>query len=316
MAKRRAGARGAVPDRHDGDPGDPRLGQLRRRVLHPQRRSSRRRSRSRSSPSIGVALAAFYALRLYQRTMHNRLPEGVESREITLARGRRAGAAGRLHRRPRALPGLILDRGEASVEANVAPVAAGSEAVAERSGLDRVCADPGGRVSFDAPDIDYAGLSPVIALTAGTLRRAARPASSARSTAARWSSRSSTLGDARGHRRALRSGSWGEPDATSSPGALRIDDLALAAAPDRDRRGGLRASRCSWREEAADRRGRRPRRVPRAAARLGARHGAARPGAEPDQLLRRARAALDPALRALRLQRTGASARSSPGSST
>jgi NADH-quinone oxidoreductase subunit M len=32
--------------------------------------------------SIGVALAAFYALRLYQRTMHNRAPEGVESREI------------------------------------------------------------------------------------------------------------------------------------------------------------------------------------------------------------------------------------------
>jgi NADH-quinone oxidoreductase subunit M len=32
--------------------------------------------------SIGVAMAAFYALRLYQRTMHNRLPEGLVSREI------------------------------------------------------------------------------------------------------------------------------------------------------------------------------------------------------------------------------------------
>ncbi|HEX9967927.1 MAG TPA: NADH-quinone oxidoreductase subunit M [Solirubrobacterales bacterium] len=32
--------------------------------------------------SIGVALAAFYALRLYQRTMHNRVPEGLVSREI------------------------------------------------------------------------------------------------------------------------------------------------------------------------------------------------------------------------------------------
>jgi NADH-quinone oxidoreductase subunit M len=30
----------------------------------------------------GVAMAAFYALRLYQRTMHNRKPEGIESREI------------------------------------------------------------------------------------------------------------------------------------------------------------------------------------------------------------------------------------------
>ena len=32
--------------------------------------------------SIGIALAAFYSLRMYQRTMHNRLPAGAESREI------------------------------------------------------------------------------------------------------------------------------------------------------------------------------------------------------------------------------------------
>jgi len=30
----------------------------------------------------GVALSAYYALRLYQRTMHNRRPAGIESREI------------------------------------------------------------------------------------------------------------------------------------------------------------------------------------------------------------------------------------------
>jgi NADH-quinone oxidoreductase subunit M len=35
----------------------------------------------------GVAMAAYYALRLYQRTMHNREPEGIESREITLREG-------------------------------------------------------------------------------------------------------------------------------------------------------------------------------------------------------------------------------------
>lgn len=34
--------------------------------------------------SSGVALAAFYALRMYQRTMHNPLPEGADSREISL----------------------------------------------------------------------------------------------------------------------------------------------------------------------------------------------------------------------------------------
>jgi NADH-quinone oxidoreductase subunit M len=30
----------------------------------------------------GVAMSAYYALRLYQRTMHNRKPEGIPSREI------------------------------------------------------------------------------------------------------------------------------------------------------------------------------------------------------------------------------------------
>ena len=38
--------------------------------------------------SLGVAMAAYYALRLFQHAMHNRKPEGVESREIRLARGR------------------------------------------------------------------------------------------------------------------------------------------------------------------------------------------------------------------------------------
>jgi NADH-quinone oxidoreductase subunit M len=37
--------------------------------------------------SAGVALAAFYALRLYQRTMHNRRPEAISSREIGLRDG-------------------------------------------------------------------------------------------------------------------------------------------------------------------------------------------------------------------------------------
>ncbi len=37
-------------------------------------------------------MAAFYALRLYQRTMHNRKPEAVESREIGLRDGLAIGA--------------------------------------------------------------------------------------------------------------------------------------------------------------------------------------------------------------------------------
>jgi NADH-quinone oxidoreductase subunit M len=35
----------------------------------------------------GVAMSAYYALRLYQRTMHNRRPEGIESRELSLRDG-------------------------------------------------------------------------------------------------------------------------------------------------------------------------------------------------------------------------------------
>ncbi len=34
--------------------------------------------------STGVAMAAYYALRMYQHTMHNPLPEGADSREISL----------------------------------------------------------------------------------------------------------------------------------------------------------------------------------------------------------------------------------------
>ena len=32
--------------------------------------------------AIGIAMAAYYALRLYQHAMHNRKPDGIESREI------------------------------------------------------------------------------------------------------------------------------------------------------------------------------------------------------------------------------------------
>jgi NADH-quinone oxidoreductase subunit M len=74
--------------------------------------------------SIGVALAAFYAIRLFQRTMHNRLPDGLESREI--------GARDALVLAPLVAcivalalyPGLILKRSDATVD----PAAAGEQA--------------------------------------------------------------------------------------------------------------------------------------------------------------------------------------------
>jgi len=72
--------------------------------------------------SSGIALAAFYALRMYQRTMHNRLPEGHVSREITLREG--------IVLVPLVLcilglalyPALITERGEASVQRSLAEV--------------------------------------------------------------------------------------------------------------------------------------------------------------------------------------------------
>jgi NADH-quinone oxidoreductase subunit M len=70
--------------------------------------------------AIGVTLAAFYAIRLFQRTMHNRKPEGLESREIGI---RDAAVVAPLAACIVALalyPGLILGRSDASVKDTIA----------------------------------------------------------------------------------------------------------------------------------------------------------------------------------------------------
>ena len=77
---------------------------------------------------VGVALAAFYALRMYQRTMHNRLPEDVESREIG---GRDLAILAPLVACIVGLalwPGLVLDRSEDSVTDKLTAVAPSDEA--------------------------------------------------------------------------------------------------------------------------------------------------------------------------------------------
>jgi NADH-quinone oxidoreductase subunit M len=76
----------------------------------------------------GVAMSAYYALRLYQRTMHNRKPDGIASREISIADG--------VVLVPLVLcivglalyPQLILHRTDASVQRSVAAVSAGPKA--------------------------------------------------------------------------------------------------------------------------------------------------------------------------------------------
>jgi NADH-quinone oxidoreductase subunit M len=80
----------------------------------------------------GVGLSAYYALRLYQRTMHNRRPDGVESREI--------GARDGLVLVPLVLcilglafyPQLILHRTDTSVKQSVAAIEAATKAETPR----------------------------------------------------------------------------------------------------------------------------------------------------------------------------------------
>jgi NADH-quinone oxidoreductase subunit M len=82
--------------------------------------------------SAGIALAAFYALRMYQRSMHNRLPEGLVSREITLREAVVIVPLVLCILALAAYPGLITTRGEASVDRSLSAVAEPAEEVAQR----------------------------------------------------------------------------------------------------------------------------------------------------------------------------------------
>ena len=73
--------------------------------------------------AIGVALAAYYALRLYQRAMHNRLPDGAESREIASRDSLVLAPLVACIVGLALWPGLILDRGERAVTDKVEAVA-------------------------------------------------------------------------------------------------------------------------------------------------------------------------------------------------
>ena len=74
--------------------------------------------------SVGVALAAFYALRMYQRSMHNELPDGVASHEMSLREGVVIAPLVACIVAIAFYPALITDRGEAAVTKTVAAVAA------------------------------------------------------------------------------------------------------------------------------------------------------------------------------------------------
>ena len=68
---------------------------------------------------IGIALAAYYALRLYQHAMHNREPDGVESREVGFAQGTVIAGLVACIVGLALWPGLILHRAEDSTSASV-----------------------------------------------------------------------------------------------------------------------------------------------------------------------------------------------------
>ncbi|HET8592056.1 MAG TPA: NADH-quinone oxidoreductase subunit M [Solirubrobacterales bacterium] len=70
--------------------------------------------------SVGIALAAYYALRLYQAAMHNRKPDGLESREIGWREGAVVSALVACIVALALWPGLILDRAEDSVNGQLA----------------------------------------------------------------------------------------------------------------------------------------------------------------------------------------------------
>jgi NADH-quinone oxidoreductase subunit M len=76
---------------------------------------------------VGVVFAAFYAIRLFQRTMHNRLAPGVDSREISL---RDAAVLAPLVACIVALalhPGVILTRAQGAVQDKVGAVASSTQ---------------------------------------------------------------------------------------------------------------------------------------------------------------------------------------------
>jgi len=82
--------------------------------------------------AIGIALAAYYALRLYQHAMHNRKPDGIESRDIGIGRGAILGSLVACIVGIALWPGLILHRADDSVSGQLSSTAPAPTEVAQR----------------------------------------------------------------------------------------------------------------------------------------------------------------------------------------
>ena len=232
----------------------------------------------------GVVMASVYALRLFIGAMHNRVGPKVESREISLADGAVLVPIIAVIVFLAVYPQLALHRSEASVKGAVGDARAPrreARSAAERLPRDaRLTTDASDRAiatrsstraaatmttllattHLKGPHIDWAGLSPLVALLGGAaivllvgligtrwVRAQVVPAL--------------TLG-ALGATLGLTIWQWGERESLIS-GALRIDPLTPGADARPGRRRRLRGAA---RVALACRRRSRPRRVPRAAA--------------------------------------------------
>ena len=112
---------------------------------------------------VGVALAAVYTIRLYQRSMHNPVGEAVESREMSVRRRLRA----RSDRRSRSSSSPSTRSSFSTARRRASPRAC-NRLSRSRSDEDLQPRYPVIQLAaLNAPDIDYAGLSPIIALTGG-----------------------------------------------------------------------------------------------------------------------------------------------------
>ena len=195
----------------------------------------RRSRRSRSSPRIGVVLASVYALRMYIRSMHNRVGPKVESFELSFRDGLvlvplvLAILAFALY------PAARAGRGRGGHQVD------GAGGGAAMTGLIA-------QATVKGPQINWEALSPAIALTAGAcivlLVGLARSAFVRRNVVPVL-----TLRHARRDRRARASGS-GTSTRRSSPTRWSIDNLTLALTLIFVA-GGIAAVLLAWRSVAA-----------------------------------------------------------------
>jgi NADH-quinone oxidoreductase subunit M len=82
--------------------------------------------------AIGIVLSAYYALRLYQHAMHNRKPDGIESREVGPLRGAILAGLIACILGLALWPGLVLHRADDSVSGQLNPTPQAPTQVAER----------------------------------------------------------------------------------------------------------------------------------------------------------------------------------------